>query len=187
MEENAHLKEVVLNGHKWWILPETVELALQEDISHWRNMDHNDNQQTHEIEILQCIRATAETLSQKRAKITQGDLVAFVSKRNPAKLSPGALQTLCKFYIQFLENDVLDIVGDLVDYHCHAVDPKELTISISYFQAVVSEESLKKCPFSRLYLVMSQYTAEKVRAQAGGPSVSQFLDGPQIHGALQEA
>ena len=52
MVDNAHLTEVVLHGHKWWILPETVELALQEDISHWRNMDHTDNQQTHEIEIL---------------------------------------------------------------------------------------------------------------------------------------
>ena len=186
LEENAHLKEVVLNGHKWWILPETVDLALQEDISHWRNMDQNDNQQTHEIEILQCIRTTAETLSQKRPKITQGDLVAFVSKRNPTNLSPGALQTLCKFYIQFLENEVLDLVGGMVDFHCDVVDPKVLSISISFFQAVVSEESLKKCPFARLYLVITQYTTEKVRAQAGGPSVSQFLDVPQIQGLCKK-
>ena len=186
LEENPHLKEVVLNGHTWWILPESVALERQHDISHWRNMDQNDNQVTHEIEILQCIKTQAVAMSLKHPKITQGDLVACVARRNPAKLSPNALMILCRFYIQFLENNTLDLVGDLVDYHCHAVDPKELTISTSFFQAVVNEELLSKCPCTRLYLVITQYTSDKVRSQAGGPSVSQFLDAPQIQGLCKK-
>ena len=33
------LKEVVLNGHRWWVLPETVAPERQIDISLWRNQD----------------------------------------------------------------------------------------------------------------------------------------------------
>ena len=101
-------------------------------------------------------------------------------------MSPLALQNLCKFYIGFLENGVVDLVSDLVDFHAHSVDPKELTISTSLFQTLVSEEALSMCSFSRLYLAITQYTTEKLRAQAGGPSVSQFLDIGQILGLCKK-
>ena len=80
MADNANLKDVVLNGHRWWILNELVPVERQVDISLWRNMDQNENQATHEIEILQSIKATAENLSQKQTKVTQGDLVACVQE-----------------------------------------------------------------------------------------------------------
>ena len=186
MAHNSNLKDVVLNGHRWWVLQESVSMERQVDISLWRNMDQNENQVTHDIEILQSIKATAEQLSQKQAKVTQGDLVACVSKRNPAKVSPHALMNLCKFYIGFLDNGVVDLVTDLVDFHSHTVDPRELTVSTSFFQSLVSEEALSKCPQTRLYLVMTQYTMEKTRAQAGGPSVAQFLDTSQILGLCKK-
>jgi hypothetical protein len=178
--ENHNLKDMVLNGHRWWILPESVAKEKQVDISLWRNMDQNENQATHEIEILQSIKATAEHLSQKQAKVTQGDLVAAAGRRNPAKISVPALMNLCKFYIGFLENGVVDLVQDLVDFHSLTVDPKELTVSTSFFQTIVSEEALSKCPHTRLHLVISQYTTEKMRVMAGGPGVSMFLETGQI-------
>ena len=186
MADNANLKDVVLNGHRWWILNEHVLVERQVDISLWRNMDQNENQATHEIEILQSIKATAENLSQKQTKVTQGDLVACVTRRNPAKVSPHALMNLCKFYIGFLENGVVDLVSDLVGFHSHAVDPRELTVSTAFFQTLVSEEALSKCPQTRLYLVITQYTTKKLRAQAGGPSVSQFLETSQILGLCKK-
>ena len=115
--------------------------------------------------------------------MSQGDLMAAVTRRTPAKLSPVAIQSLTKFYIGFLENDCLDLVGDLVDFHAHHVDPKELCVSTSFIQSLVSEQSLVKCPYIRMYLVCTQYTTEKVKVQAGGPSVSMFLE-PSIIGAL---
>ncbi len=54
------------------VLHESVALERQQDISHWCNMDQNDNQVTHDIEILQCIRFTAVALSLKQPKITHG-------------------------------------------------------------------------------------------------------------------
>ena len=62
---------MVISG---WILPETVLAERQVDISLWRNMDQNENQVSHEIEILQGIKATAESLSVNPRKLTQGTL-----------------------------------------------------------------------------------------------------------------
>ena len=89
--ESANLKEIVESGHRWWVLPETVLKERQVDISPWRNMDQNENQATHEIEVLQGIKATAETLSAQQDKISQADLVSIASRRNPAKISVGQM------------------------------------------------------------------------------------------------
>ena len=87
---------------------------------------------------------------------------------------------LCMFYIGFLENGVVDLIGGLVDFHSQTVDPKELTVSATFFANLVTEQILEKCPHTRLHIVMTQYTSEKTRLQAGGPSVSQFIDPPVI-------
>ena len=175
MDDTGNLKDVVLNGHKWWVLPETVPVERQVDISLWRNMDQNENQATHEIEILQSIRVTCEALSKKQARISHGDLMSAVARRNPAKVSPHTLQTLSKYFIGLLENGAVDLVEDLVDFHSYTIDPKELTVSTRFFQMLTQEEALAKCPYTRMYLVVSQYCTEKTKAQAGGPGVSMFL------------
>ena len=87
---------------------------------------------------------------------------------------------LAKFYIGFLEDGMMHLIKELVDFHAHTVDPKELCVSISFFELLVNEEALKKCPETRMALLLTQYTSEKVRFQAGGPSVSAFLETTQI-------
>ena len=46
--QHPNLKEVVISGHRWWVLPESVSKERQVDISLWINQDQNENQQTHE-------------------------------------------------------------------------------------------------------------------------------------------
>ena len=174
------VQDTVNNGHRWFILPETVSKVAQLDISLWRNQDQNENQGTHEIEILQTVKTTAEDLSKGANKVTQGDLVARAARRNAAKISPLSLQTLTKFYVGFLENGKLDLVDDLVDFHSTNVDPKELVVSTAFYQCLTSEPILQKCPYMRLSLVCTQYSTEKLRAQAGGASISCFLESTQI-------
>ena len=72
LEENEHLKDTAMCGHKWWILPEEVLAERQVDISLWRNMDQNENQVSHEMEIIQGIKATAESLSVMHRKTHRG-------------------------------------------------------------------------------------------------------------------
>ena len=99
MDDGGNLKDVVLHGHKWWVLPETVAREVQVDISLWRNMDQNENQATHEIEILQSIRMTCEDLSKRLGKVSHGDLMSAVARKNPSKMSVTTLQTLCTFFV----------------------------------------------------------------------------------------
>ena len=137
---------------------------------------------THEIEILQCIKSTAESLANDKArgKVSQGDIVAAAMKRNPTRISPRTIMVLTKFYIGFLEDGMMHLIKELVDFHAHSVDPKELSVSMSFFQLLVTEEALKKCPETRMALLFTEYTSDKVRCQAGGPSVSAFLETQQI-------
>ena len=44
----------------------------------------------------------------------------------------------------------------------------------------------ESAPFDRLHLTLTQYTTEKVRVQAGGPSVSQFLDPSLVVGLCKK-
>ena len=96
--EQATLKEVAMNGHRWWVLPETCARERQVDISLWRNQDQNENQQVHEIEILQTIKYSAEGfLKAGKAKVSLSDIVASAQKRNPAKISPETWLSLTKY------------------------------------------------------------------------------------------
>ena len=113
MDEQPHLKMKVKEGHVWTILSEETPLVAQQEISLWKNMDQNDNQGIHEIEILQNIKMTALSLSKSMNKVSMGDLVAFVGKSNPAKIKSSLLMTLCRYYIGFLNNGVPELVGTL--------------------------------------------------------------------------
>ena len=179
--EQASLKETVQNGHRWWVLPETCAKERQIDISLWRNQDQNENQRIHELEILQTIKHAAESfLKAGKDKVVFGDLVAASQKRNPSKVAEVAWLKLTKHYIGFLENGVPELVDDLHEYHSTFVDPKDLCVSVNFFGCLDQEEALKKCPQVRHYLTTTQYTNEKTKAQAGDPSISQFLEAPQI-------
>ena len=156
--EDPSLRDVVLNGHKWWVLPEDLSPDRQVDISLWRNQDQNENQQTHEMELLQSIVATAGNLSLTTKKVNIQDLVARASKRNPAKVAVGAMMNLAKYYTQFLSSGDQYLVTELVDYHSTFVNPRDLTVPTAFFQCLVSEEHLQKCPFTRHYLLLVQYS-----------------------------
>ena len=140
--ENVTLKEVALNGHRWWVLPETLSKEKQMDVSLWRNQDQNENQAINEIEILQTITVVAKSfLSQGKSKVSVGDLVASAQKKNPAKVSPQTWMSLTKYYIGFLENGVADLLEDLAEFHSHCVDPRELTVSLKLFSLLATDEA----------------------------------------------
>ena len=177
MESNQTLKDAAGHGHKWWVLPEDLSDDAQHDISLWRNQDQNENQATHELEILQTIQHAAEACRNSGAKtVNQGDLIAAAQKRNPAKVGPESWMTLSKYYIGFLDEGLTDLVEDLSYFHSACVDPRELCVSLKYFKLVASEPAFKACPQLRHYLVTSQYTKEKALPSTTGPATAQFLE-----------
>ena len=175
-EEDQDLKEAVTHGHRWWILPETVLKEQMVDISLWRNQDQNENQGSHEMEILQTIVATADEFSKTHKTIPMGDLVTKAQKRNPAKISPSVLTTLTKLFMLHLEENELFLIQDLVDFHSSTVNPNELVLSNNFFHVITSAPELLKKGVLRHYLFLSAYTPENAMAQAGGPSKANFLE-----------
>ena len=171
------LEDAVKNGHRWWILPETLEQKDFVDISHWRNQYQNENQGVHEIEVLQTVISTAEEMASKSlTSSTKADLVARASRRNPAKMGHQSLSTLTTYYNQFLKSGDVHLVKELVDFHAERINPAELVISNVFFESLVNEEALNEAQVLKHYLVLTQYTNEKTRDQAGRPSTSMFIE-----------
>ena len=149
--------------------PKTVAKERKMDISLWRNQDQNENQGAHEIEILMTIKNSAEQfLKTGQQKVSLGDLVAHACRKNPAKIQVTTWQTLSKYYIGFLENNVVELMEDLHELHSQNVDPSEVSVSMAFYQFLHSEKSLKKCPHVRHFLLLAQYCKEQLRASSGG-------------------
>ena len=75
-------------------------------------------------------------------------------------MSPTTLMSLCKFRVQLFYKGAVDLVSELVDLHSDRVDPKALKVAIASFQSQVPGPNLRQCPFTRLYVVVTQYTRD---------------------------
>ena len=80
MRAAARHQAVVFEGHRWSILPEDTPEAAQMELSMWRNADQNENQQTHEMEILRSFVGASRDLALVTSTVGIGDLVATAKK-----------------------------------------------------------------------------------------------------------
>ena len=146
LRTHAGLKEVALNGHRWIILPETVDKNYQIDISLWRNQDQNENHAINEVEILQTISVVSKDLVQRgRTQVNAGDLAVMAQRRNPAKVGWTSWDTLTKYYCSFVKDGLADLVDDLIDFHAECVNPRELMVSLRMYAHMTTEEAFKTC------------------------------------------
>ena len=170
------LADTVTNGHSWWILPESLPTDMQTDISFWKNQDQNENQQVHEIEVLQTLRNVAEGFLKSGMKsVLPADLMAGAKRKNPAPVSDKLWKTLARYYLSYLHDKEADMIEDLADYHSEKVDPREVTVGEGFF-AMMMQGAFKGCPCLRHYLVATQYSKEKVLHQSTGPAIGHILD-----------
>ena len=185
-EKDRVLADTVQNGHKWLVLQEDTPLEAQVDISLWRNQDQNENNGTHEIELLQNVVASAEQLKASRSSdgqrsiVAMSDLVAKSMRRTPAKISVWTMSTLCKFFVQFLESGDQSVLQELQDFHAARVNPKSLSVPFSFFHSLTTEQNLSNAPYLRFYLLLSNYTEEKTKAVASGPAQAGFIDNTSL-------
>jgi len=170
------LADLVSTGHRWWILPEDTDLDAQLSVSLWRNQDQNENQSTHEVELLRGIVGVCAQMSTVRSSMTLADIVAKAQRRTPAKVQPHALESIAKYFVRFLENKAKDLALEICDFHACRVNPHEIMVPPSFFGTLASEENLKRAPHVRHYLLMANYTTERVRHSAGMASTAAFPD-----------
>ena len=180
LSDSKYLEDFVHGGHTWWVLQEEVPKDRQCDISTWKNQDQNENQQAHEVELLQTIRSVAEGCvksSRSLKSLPLGDLSARAAKRNPTRQSAAAMMGYVKYYDSFVKDEQPHLVAELSDYHSAVVDPKEVTMPVAFFNALTTPEAnlYLKTPFLRHYLVLTQYTTDKVR-ESETSNVAQFLE-----------
>ena len=87
--EQKSLKNAVEHGHKWWILPETCPPETQVDIMTWRNQDQNENQATHEMELLLTLKHASQMyLAAGKKNAIVGDLIGASQRRNLPNVNP---------------------------------------------------------------------------------------------------
>ena len=179
VEESEPFKDFVNHGHTWIILKEDLPKERQSDISTWRNQDQNENQPTHEVELLQTIKSLSEDLSRVEGgssrKVPDNEIIARAIRKNPTRQSQQALMSYCKYYKSFVENELPSLVTELVDFHSVNVDPKDLVMPPVFFEFLAKNEVLSKTPFLRHYLMMTNYTVDKKEDRAGVPH-ARFLE-----------
>lgn len=168
------LHEVVHRGHKWWILPEDTPLEQQIEVSLWRNMDQNENQAIHEIEVLRNIIQTCTEMATTRSTLPIGDIVYHALRRSPAKVSDIAIENLAKFYLLYVAENQGYLARELQEFHAARVNPRDLIVPAAFFKLLALE--FKGVPLVRHYLVLTQYTRDGARCSAGQPDCAGFLD-----------
>jgi hypothetical protein len=186
LRKSPSLEAVVTEGHQWWVLPEDTSLASQLEVSLWRNQDQHENQAVHEIEILKCIMQATQELAVLSSIVGTQDIVAKAFRRSPAKVKEVALQALAKYYSLHASGGTKYLADELIDYHSQVVNPRDLVITTAFFQHLASEKIFEKTPFLRHYLVLVQYTKEKVRSSVGQPDASHFLDNKSLDGLARK-
>ena len=87
------------------------------EISLRRNADPNENQGTHEIEILQNVISSAQVLQRDQVKVTTADLIAKTSKRTTQKIPGHALRTVSDLFMGYLQKDKANRLQGIVEYH----------------------------------------------------------------------
>ena len=97
MDSCEELKEVVTHGHRWIVLKECVPADMKVQISMWRNADQNENQGTHEIEILQNVIASAQALQKDQVKVNHSELIAKTQKYTTQKIPVNSLRNISDF------------------------------------------------------------------------------------------
>lgn len=176
LESGSSLTETVMQGHRWWILPESTSHQSQVEVSLWRNQDQNENQASHEVEILRGIVSTCEEMSITRSKLTLGEIISRAQHRSPARLGDRTLTGLAKYYIKHLENNSMYLVEELQIFHSMTVNPREVQVPVIFFETLAKEPAFASMPLFRHYAVLTNYTSEKLRSGPGGVGTSQFLD-----------
>ena len=185
VDQQPNLKEAVLVGHKWWVLPEDTEPDLLRDISNWRNTDQAENQTAHEMEILQLVATAARDLAKKSEFVAVRDIIAKASRQVALKQSQILIEILSKLYVSILASGASELVNELIEFHSQEVNPSEVSVSGKYFENLVKQGTWQTLPFLRHYLILAQFTTEESFSRSSGPQLAAFLDVKTIDSFLK--
>ena len=116
--------------------------------------------------------STVRDLSVTSSHLVVGDIVARAQRRSPAKVQQSSMLSLTKYYLKHLENESKYLAEELIDFHCHMVNPKDLVISSNFFNTLAYAPGFQNYPLVRHYLTLTQYTKELLQGLQPMPPIS---------------
>ena len=163
-EDRPSLAHVATEGHRWIVLPESLEESLKKDISAWRNDDQNKNQPLTDGEMVRmALVAVQEFLGKddgQQRQIPLHQIVTHATFQTPLRLPPAVVAATCKFVCGMAACGTLPLVQEFLDFWSSTVDPKSIAVPHSFFEAMSKTKPLESSPYLRLHMAMAMYCAE---------------------------
>ena len=165
-EEDTSFADSCAHGHKWIVLPESLDAKLKQDVSTWRNQDQHENQTITDGELLRMAKVTVDDyLVKARSAIGPTSLpltqiVAATCLRSPLKLNGSVVGSFCRYVCQMAEEKHAHLVTEFLVFWSATVDPRALALPHTYLDAIAKSPDLKGHPHLRLWLLIVMYTQE---------------------------
>ena len=119
--------------------------------------------------------SSCDDLSVTSSHVVVGDIVARAQRKTPARVQQSCMLSLVKYYLKHLEDKSKYLAEELIDFHCHMVNPKDLVVSSNFFHTLAVEPGFQNYPLVRHYLTLTQYTKELLQGLQPMPPISTIV------------
>ena len=164
-DERPSLAEASSLGHHWVVLPEGLSDSLKKDVSVWRNKDQNENQALTDGELIRMAKDAVgkylENASPGQAlQVPLASITTAACLGTPLKIQQAVMGSFCKFVCQMATERHMSLVNEFLQFWTSSVDPQEMAIPHTYFDALHKCKVLQKNPKLRLHMSMAMYCKE---------------------------
>ena len=165
----APLQKVMTKGIKAIVLREDLPDAAKQEISGWRNSDQNTSQAYHEFEMANDIIVAAKAQRLKSPTVDLAVVSAVVMGKAPVPVTQGQVSAVARFLLQYIRENVASLVTELCNAHAHLVDPQELSVPGTIFDALSKDPAYYDKWHFKIGIVMTclLYTSPSPRDQRG--------------------
>ena len=170
MEEDESWAKACREGHRWIILPSTLDQSLKADICAWRNQDQNENQAITDGEIVRlCKLAVDDFLAGvpggKQAEMPLAQLVASACNRTPLRINPTVVGGYCRFVCLMAQEGAMPMVDEFLEFGSGNVDPSALSLPHVFLDNLSKNKTMVKKPQTRLAMAIAMYTEEGAQSR----------------------
>ena len=161
-KDDEKLRNVVNKGLKYWILKEDTPVDAQREISQWRSQDQNSSQAFHEIELVHALSLATKKEALRNPRVVLANVCAIVTSKAPVALAPLGVSAVGRYVIGFYSANMGRLVHELCQFHSAHVDPQQLSVGHTFFEAVCKAANLGDAHWVRYFLVRAMYTTDSV-------------------------
>ena len=185
-DERPSLAEAASLGHHWVVLPEDLSESLRKDVSVWRNQDQNENQALTDGELIRMAKVAVEKYLENASPgqalvVPLAAITTAACLGTPLKMNQAVMGSFCKFVCQMATERQMPLVNEFLQFWTSCVDPKEIAIPHTFFDAMQKCKALLKHPKLRLHMSMAMYCKEGLTLETRpSPDAAGLLSGKDM-------